>query len=870
MEELAHFLLSLAVCDVGSGSEWVLDKVYWPVRKEFLNALVHRCRKRKFNSSCYKIFNTFFYHVSYCPTWREDPWSLLKLTESYLRLAFLEICEELAIYVSNKPWNSTISSDVELQKIVSVALNSLKKFDRNDQYGPSQALFRYLASIVNTLQTLRLKNFSKTEIACSISVLFLKSDLGRGLSLTTVSINIVGEFIRQLLQEIPEIATAILTDKYNLSQLLNLALYAIFGPFLDELSRNDAENGHSEDEIFEECKRQLSNCGFFECLKKVVLSIDAFSSEVHKGSNSGDNSVDACTLIERKLINLLKGFMLATECKSSQDQHQVLRRAFVSEFYLQYLSHNDCPYSEYSILWPNVVGLGCQLTSIVSRDDDFKSNFEKIVECLEKFLGTAFEQTLGRDQVELTLDWILQYLNLVITPERLELGSTVNVEEIVNELSKFIKARFEPGTFSLTPKDINPPQVYLAAINCGARFSSYFDSRKLYSLVEVYPPYGLESVFSEEETFECFILGQDSNARIVNLGSHDLSEIEKYLNPGGFEKANKRYEDWIRGMPENATFLEIFDRLIRHVSFKQGTQITAEHISHQKPEQNLADEQTRIITAALLRYFNDRLPHLVTGICHDRSPEAQQEIYSYLSSAEQVVSHSLEQLEQNRHLIPKDLQPSFETVVDTLNSLADHIQEQLRKCKTEASCTSKARFRLVPRKDPIDCWYGFLGDCCITDVYGNELSRSDFQPIRIMDDRGYIVGYVYVVIAEVEGRLSFVVAGIEPNYLIKTRIDYGSFVEGLLGGLVRLSKRVKVDGRAVEGVYVNAGYKGERDDGRISQLSQVRDAIRKLGKEYLRELDRPVQFPYTYSKPISYVYDISSVGIIANLANSVE
>ncbi|MCS6961464.1 MAG: hypothetical protein NZT61_03030 [Deltaproteobacteria bacterium] len=885
-EDLAHFLVSFSLCFVRSACELSPQKREERISNELVNDIVQGCKEKRFSLLSYRIFNLFAHPAPWsCNCLREEGLSP-QLIGSSLRFLLLQISAELSQYVGGQSSIEELCKDPALLKIVSIVLDLIRLAKREKTPNTRKELFSCFQTVVSVLSVLRLQGFSKAEVACSLSILsdhmFCKlcGERGGTLPFNKTSSEIVCKFARHLIIKLPDVATLILTDGHILPSLLYDHLDALIGDILDKALRSKfysklfkplrkfggifgqgssfgRESSQSEGHIVQACWEQLETSRLLECFQKMLFTDDTTLNEGSEGSNCVSGSAGASEFIQRKLTNLLKGLKLATD-GISQDLPRGVRRAFIAKLYFQYLVRNDCPYWEYRRLWHRIVGMACYLASIASRDDDFESNFKTIYGCFKKFLDTAFEKKLSCDQVDEALFWMMDYLNTVLKSNWLKLISRFNVENIVNELNKVIRAYFEPGTFSLAPEYIDIPWVYFAAVNCGARFSSDSDLEKLCSLVEVYPFYGLKPVFSEEETFECFVLGQDSKVRIINLGSDDLSKIEKHINPSSFEKTNKRYQNWIQAIPENATFPEVFARLITYVSSKAGIQLTTDQMSDQKLEQNLTEQQIQIITAALLRYFNDTLPQLTSGIYHDRSPEAQQEIYSYLSLADQVVSHCLEQLEQYRHLIPENLMTCFDTVVKTLNSLSDHIQRQFRKCKTEASRTMKARFRLVPRKDPIDCWYGFLGDCCITDYFGNELSRPDFQPVRIVDERGYIVGYVYVVIAKVEGRMSFVVAGIEPNYLIKRRIDYDSFVEGLLGGLLRLSRKVTIDGRLVQRVYVNAGDEGKRDDGRISQLSEIRDAIRKRGKGHLKKLNRPVRFPRKYDEPIRYVYDISS------------
>ncbi|MCS6962277.1 MAG: hypothetical protein NZT61_07250 [Deltaproteobacteria bacterium] len=866
--DLPHFLITFTTLCTGSTNQENSTLVLELLSKMGVWRVIGAVQEHGFQSSVHKLFNDlsilvlFFCKSRHLNFFETKERLLCALSDSSIRWALLRVAAALADLQIDPfrseiplfPRNIVVFQDPHEEEIIKVVLRQFIEY-LEEQSCSTSRLFGNLSDVAFSLRLLGQLGLSKTELAVSLKILHPSSAMREVQPQSRNWVKLVSDVATRLLRQNPKLATLIYEDNH-LSELFHLALAGVcenikgsdfFREFVSGLP-----SAKRNERLVERYLNELEDIGFFECFYKSVSSIFLQSAELATTDSELTNESKILREVKLRLSCLLAGIIAATEVQDAG------RRAHLKPFF-KFLINNVCKQPEYEGVYPYVVGIANHLAVLSSSDSNFGSNFAVILEKLEQIFLHAYETKANPEQVSGILSHLVEYFEIFRTYDRDHAWVSLDIKRVLNGIDKFTKALFEPEGFVLKPVFTSPAEVYLAALSCGARFSPDFDLRKLQSILEAYPVEGLTPLFCAEETFECFDLGLNPMVKTMNIGSNDLSQIEKYLNPGGFEEANKRYQMWMDRIGGLIPFPQLFDKLIKDVSTSDSEKAGVITVYNQNLEQNLSEQEVRIIVAALLRYFNEKIPHLSSDLYHDRSIEAEQKIYSYLSSADQVVSHSLELLELHRKLIPGEPSPLFETICETLHSLSNHIQMQLRKCKTRVNPSSKIEFRLIPRKDPIDCWYGFLGDCCITDYYGNELNRSDFQPIRIVDCRGYIVGYVYVVMAEVEGRLSLVVAGIEPNFHVKQRLEPYSFVEGLFGALVRLVKRIKVGGRPVEGVYVNAGFYGLRDDGRISQLSEIRDAIRKIGNQHLKELSSPVWFPKEYSTPIKYVYDISDL-----------
>ncbi|MCS6961634.1 MAG: hypothetical protein NZT61_03925 [Deltaproteobacteria bacterium] len=416
------------------------------------------------------------------------------------------------------------------------------------------------------------------------------------------------------------------------------------------------------------------------------------------------------------------------------------------------------------------------------------------------------------------------------------------------------------GEVVLNPADIrveNDLDVINLAVDVGAIFSSEFHFEEFRLQAKRCKALDLSPVFTGEVDCE-LPLAERNESKFLRLGSHELTRVERSINPAGYDKTQHIFQTLYEKAKErhmgDLTVDEFISYVIEHYNL--------ERIIDDEFDDIVSDRYVSYITALTLRFFsNGNVPKLEKGLMHDASLEAREKVATYLSTLSILISHTIEQISQYVHNLEgveigetdqkeaKPVESVFKEVLAELLEMNREIEVLLNRSKSRVS--RAIRGKLIATKEFIDCFYGDLGDCCITSVYGNEITRDDFQPIRIVNDRGAIVGYIYALTHEVFGSKSLVLAGIEPNWVIKYRLEPREFTRNILKAVVNLANKC-----GITNVFVNAGsYRGE-DDGRISQLSQIRHEIKKnFGSEILT-LDKPLHFPAQFELPIHYAYRV--------------
>jgi hypothetical protein len=160
-------------------------------------------------------------------------------------------------------------------------------------------------------------------------------------------------------------------------------------------------------------------------------------------------------------------------------------------------------------------------------------------------------------------------------------------------------------------------------------------------------------------------------------------------------------------------------------------------------------------------------------------------------------------------------------------------------------------------KDLLAYFYPALGQCCIG-TYGFELHRPDFHPIIMIDKPlGEPIGIIYAVETPVLDKASLVLEGFEVREQYIHRIKPQRFVAQVIQSLGDIIHANGLNG----GLYFGIGdFKHDSDisefpdDGRISQFSQIRRALKGLASEVIQlPKDEYIEFPKKFVTPVKSV-----------------
>jgi hypothetical protein len=165
------------------------------------------------------------------------------------------------------------------------------------------------------------------------------------------------------------------------------------------------------------------------------------------------------------------------------------------------------------------------------------------------------------------------------------------------------------------------------------------------------------------------------------------------------------------------------------------------------------------------------------------------------------------------------------------------IREELDKFRFSGAKETRT-VKLVGTKNIYDTFYDAIGESCL----GNEdLERSDFQPIRLVDpDSGDHYGVVYAVKSEINGTPSLVLFGIEIRREYAYSISQSELMPKLIEQLGLVARE-----NGLREVWTTT------DSTRLAQYDVTRDTVMALSNGNA-EINSGIQFPSHYDPATNF------------------